>query len=163
VSRITWAFWDLGERAHDAWQMASTHPLLGNDSTAENGLAGFGLASLYLYTQTHDNEYLRAAASAGKVLVTRQGPHRPVGISAHGGARYIGYAKGASGISLFLLYLYMATIITRFSTGRSALLAELQAAQCQADRCAYGPPRSAKTTDPALRAPRKRSLRAGRV
>ena len=132
LSGIAWVFWKLGQKelALKLMKMAADHDLLWDLSDIYYGTAGFGLACLYFYKETGDAYWLEKAADVGEKLIQRKN------VSDTGfywpdleGNVWTGYARGASGISVFLLYLYLASDDTQFlGTGRRALDYDLGAA-----------------------------------
>ena len=132
LSGIAWVFWKLGhkELALKLMKMAADHALLWDLSDIYYGVAGFGLACLYFHKETGDAYWLEQAARVGEKLIRRKN------VSDNGfywpdleGNVWTGYARGASGISVFLLYLYLASGDTQFlEIGRSALDYDLGAA-----------------------------------
>ena len=132
LSGIAWVFWKLGQKelALKLMKMAADHDLLWDLSDIYYGAAGFGLACLYFHKETGDAYWLEQAAHVGEKLIQRKN------VSDDGsywpdleGDVWAGYARGASGISLFLLYLHLASGDTQFlEAGRSALDYDLGAA-----------------------------------
>ena len=132
LSGIAWVFWKLGhtELALKLMKMAADHDLLWDLFDIYYGAAGFGLACLYFHKETGDAYWLEQAADVGEKLIQRKK------VSDNGfywpdleGNVWTGYARGASGISVFLLYLYLASGDAQFlGTGRSALDYDLGAA-----------------------------------
>lgn len=111
LSGIALALLELGAQqpAESILRLSSEHSLLHASPDLFYGIAGWGMANLKFFLQTKNEFYLRNAVHAGNHLLQ---------ISLHTAAgRYwqnlnevrVGYAHGASGISLFLLYLYLAT------------------------------------------------------
>ena len=125
LSGIAWVFWKLGlnEAALRLIKMAADHPLLWDLPDVFYGAAGFGITCLYFYAETDDAYWLEQASCVGDELIRRKvesdkGFYWP-DIT---GNVWTGYARGASGISLFLLYLYLASGDRRFKeAGRTAL------------------------------------------
>jgi len=125
VAEIAWVLDELGqpELARRALTAAMNHPLVYADPGIHNGLAGIGLACLRLGHTSDDpafaSQAMRWALDCGEQLLRRmvideRGAHWPAAHSLRsttGSAEPtpIGYAYGASGISLFLLYLSLAT------------------------------------------------------
>ena len=75
-----------------------------------DGIGGVGLAALWMYRRTNDASYLDAARRIGDRLWRTARPQERGACwpSADGAVRY-GFARGASGVAAFLLYLYLAT------------------------------------------------------
>ena len=132
LSGIAWVFWKLGQKelALKLMKMAAHHDLLWDLSDIYYGAAGFGLACLYFHKETGDAHWLEHATRVAEKLIQRKN------VSENGsywpdleGNVWTGYARGASGISLFLLYLHLASGNTQFlEVGRSALDYDLGAA-----------------------------------
>ena len=132
LSGIAWVFWKLGQKelALKLMKMASEHDLLWDLPDIYYGAAGYGLACLYFHKETGDPYWLEQATRVGEKLIQRKN------VSDNGsywqdldGNVWTGYARGASGIAVFLLYLYLASGDTQFlQTGRSALDYDLGAA-----------------------------------
>lgn len=75
------------------------------------GASGWGLISLYFFVKTKNNKYLEKACQAGEYIikcskVSRKGRFWQNKMD---NKIYLGFAFGGSGISLFLLYLYLFT------------------------------------------------------
>ena len=125
LSGIAWVFWKLGlkELALKLMKTASDHPLLWNLSDVYYGATGFGLACIHFHKETGDSYWLEQAARVGnKLIQTRRESDKGFYWSDIDGNVWSGYARGASGISLFLLYLYLVSGDIRFKkAGRSAL------------------------------------------
>jgi lantibiotic modifying enzyme len=85
-------------------------PLLLEACDVFYGVAGVGLSSLYFWGQTKDEHFLEQAKVLGKhllrIVLDDEGHFQFRNVD---GSCYYGYAHGASGIALFLLYLYQAT------------------------------------------------------
>jgi class III lanthionine synthetase len=123
MAGVAWVLLELGhpERAREILAESGRHPV---PQTYDlfYGLAGWGLTQLKFYLTLGESEYLEAAAEAGRELLrTRQ--VTPDGC--HWGTpeeMFFGLAHGASGVGLFLLYLYLATGDEQFlRVGRQAL------------------------------------------
>jgi lantibiotic modifying enzyme len=116
LSGIALALLEMGvqRQAETIFQMSADHSLLHASPDVFYGIAGWGMANLRFFLQTEDELYLRNAVHAGNHLL-QTSKDAPTG-------RYwqnlnevhVGYAHGASGIGLFLLYLYLATGDERF-------------------------------------------------
>ena len=125
LSGIAWVFWELGlkEVALKLMRMAANHALLWELSDIYYGAAGFGLACLYFHKETSDAYWLEQAVRVGnKLIQTKAESENGLYWPDMEGNVWSGYARGASGISLFLLYLHFASGDTRFlNAGRRAL------------------------------------------
>ncbi len=134
LSGIAWALWDLRQydEARASWEIAVSHPLRWSDLFVEDGAAGIGLASLYLFQQTAEARYLNEAVAIGDGLSERVNSGANAAWSTPEGVRYLGYTRGAAGARLFFLYLYLATRREDFlDIGRIALQSDLDAALTQ--------------------------------
>ncbi|WP_375754309.1 class III lanthionine synthetase LanKC [Corallococcus exercitus] len=122
---VAWALWEmgLGEVALQTLRSARNHPLLRDAADVFHGAAGYGLACLRFHGLTGSQEWLDDAVSVGEQLLrTRIEKGAGVYWPDRDGAVGLGYAKGAAGIGLFLLYLSLATGDSRFlKTGTAAL------------------------------------------
>lgn len=111
-SGIAWGLAELGllEEAEQIMQQAYQSPLLYTGNDIFYGAAGWGLASLYFYTKTQNSLYLEKACESGNHLIG-QAQYKDTGCfwPAPEGNIYHSFAHGASGIALFLLYLYHYT------------------------------------------------------
>ncbi|MDP9351425.1 MAG: lanthionine synthetase C family protein, partial [Chloroflexota bacterium] len=109
LAGIAFTLFEIGlhDRAEEVMRLTYRSPLLYREPNMFLGAAGWGLVSLYFYERTGKQLYLDRAVQAGEYLV---GDARPDGETVYW--RYnsdervhFGYGYGASGISLFLLYL----------------------------------------------------------
>ncbi len=114
---IAWAFAELGhlDVAETILARAAEHPLRWASHDLFNGCAGYGMAELRLWHLTGDERHLQRARTvgarlAGAALRDERGARWPVADD-RGGEPVVrvGYAYGAAGIALFLLYLHCAT------------------------------------------------------
>ncbi len=125
LSGIAWVFWKLGlkELSLKLMKIVSDHPLLFDSSDVYYGATGVGLACLYFYTETGDMYWLEQATRVGnKLIQTKAESDKGFYWPDMNGNVWSGYARGASGISLFLLYLYLVSGDSRFKqAGRRAL------------------------------------------
>lgn len=112
MSGIAWALSELGycERAASVMNLTYESPLITEGTDIFYGAAGIGLASLFFWRKTGENHFLDNARKAGdRILGAAQSDESGYyWINADGGL-YYGYAHGSAGISLFLLYLHLAT------------------------------------------------------
>jgi serine/threonine protein kinase len=111
LAGIAWCLLELGqrERAEDVMRIAGDHPLVWRSPDLFHGAAGSGMAQLRFFLATGDEEYLARAEAAGRFLVdSRQEEEGQCWWPAQGDL-CCGLAHGGSGVSLFLLYLFLIT------------------------------------------------------
>ncbi|HEY0555545.1 MAG TPA: class III lanthionine synthetase LanKC [Thermoanaerobaculia bacterium] len=124
MAGIAWTLLELGhpERARKILADSAAHPIP-QTYDVFYGLAGWGMAQLRFHQEFGEPQYLEAAISAGRQLLEQR-------IVDEAGCHWatdtdeilFGYAHGAAGVSLFLLYLYLATGDEEFlAVGRQAL------------------------------------------
>ncbi len=126
---IAWGLWELGleEVALQTLRATDNHALLWDLADVFYGAAGYGLTCLRLHQGTGDQALLDRAVQVGDWLAHSRisdvrGCHWPD----KEGRSWLGYARGASGIALFLLYLHLATGEERFlKLGEEALAFDL--------------------------------------
>ena len=108
---ISWAMLELGlvEEAKEVFATTFKHPLLFDASDIYYGLAGWGMANLKFFMELQDELYLEKAELAGNHLIEQHGEDERGYYWKSEDKIPLGYAHGASGISLFLLYLYLAS------------------------------------------------------
>lgn len=114
---IAWSFAELDQIdvARTILARAAEHPLLWTSHDLLNGCAGYGLAQLRLWQLTGDDTHLEEARKVGVRLAEaavrdERGAHWPIADGPDGEISVpVGYAYGAAGIALFLLYLHLAT------------------------------------------------------
>jgi class III lanthionine synthetase len=125
IAGIAWTLLDLG--FHDAAEKilarSDDHPLPPTFDLFY-GWAGWGMTQLRFYLTLGDPRYLEKATVAGRELIkarTSSEDGKSCYWGGPDGLRF-GFAHGASGISLFLLYLYLATRNEEFiHIGKQAL------------------------------------------
>jgi class III lanthionine synthetase len=124
LSGIAWSLLEVGltEEAERILKLTFNHPLLHAAPDLFYGMAGWGMTNLRFYLETHDELYLDNARKAGeKLLETATVAGKGWYWKALDELR-LGLAHGASGIGLFLLYLYLATDEEEFlAAGQKAL------------------------------------------
>jgi serine/threonine protein kinase len=147
---IAWVLAELGhaDRAVDIMRTARRHPLLLTSPNILHGGAGYGTTCLKLWRAGAGSDFLHEAVRAGDYVA-----HQAVRDSAGSrwtdddGAVRLGYLHGGSGISSFLLFLYLATSNRDWlELGRDALRFELSQAAVR-DGVVVGFPEHA-TDDP---------------
>lgn len=111
-----------GKEAERIFRMSFSHRLLHAAADVFYGTAGWGMTNLRFFLHTGDELYLEKARSAGDQLLQTS---RPAGAGCCWESFKevkVGFAHGASGIGLFLLYLYLATSDERYlHTGQQGL------------------------------------------
>jgi serine/threonine protein kinase len=124
LSGIAWGMLDMGLEREAREVLSSTydHPLLYDSPDVYYGIAGWGLANLKFFAETRDEMYLRKAEEAGEFLLTTSAADERGCYWKSDDEIPLGYGHGASGISTFLLYLYLAGGQEKFlETGVKAL------------------------------------------
>ena len=124
ISGIALSLLEMGavDDAEEKFRLTFGHPLLSQAPDIFYGIAGWGLTNLHFFLQTRNQLYLDKATEAGRKLL------ETCRLSSKGyywetfGATRLGFAHGASGIALFLLYLHCATGDSEFlNVGQRAL------------------------------------------
>jgi serine/threonine protein kinase len=125
MSGIAWVLLETGERkeAERVFELTFEHRLLDRSFDLFYGLAGWGLTSLRFFLATGDEVYLQKAVNCGARLLEEGVGGRPCKIWEQQGDRPLGLAHGASGVALYLLYLYLTTREERFLAGGMEALA----------------------------------------
>lgn len=124
MAGIAWTLLALGyrEEAERIMAKSNEHPLLSESSDLYYGLAGWGMAHLKFHLECGSPAYLGKAVYAGQELVRTRTVTDQGCRWGRGSELKFGFAHGSSGISLFLLYLYLATDNQLFlQVGREAL------------------------------------------
>lgn len=114
---IAWTLLEMGlrERAEEVMEMASGHPLKWKSPDLFYGAAGWGMSQLRFFLAMGDEAYLARAEEAGRFLEeSRKEEEGRCWWPPAQGNVCCGLAHGASGVSLFLLYLYLATRDERY-------------------------------------------------
>ena len=147
---IAWALWELGLEDVGLLTMrsASKHHLLWDDASIYYGASGYGLACLRFYLGTGDQEWLDRAAQIGEWLIRTKVEEdgRHCYWPDREGNIWLSYARGVSGIGLYLLYLGILTGQRHFvETGDRALAFVLSHARAM-DRGHLSIPRGAVGT-----------------
>ncbi len=119
TSGIAWTLAELGfeDRAAEFMKMANQSALLQRHHSYFYGMAGVGMANLYLYVRTKKPDYLAVASDLAESLLkvaqeSERGIHWEDDKLVH-----LGYGYGQSGVALFLLRLFQLS-------GRKAFLIE---------------------------------------
>jgi serine/threonine protein kinase len=131
MSGISWALLEMGMRDHaeEIFQSTFTHSLVYEAADLFHGIAGWGMTALRFFLATENEEYLQHAEKAGdNLLISHQESQRGYCWPSSEQCP-LGLAHGASGIALFLLYLYLATENERYlAAGVQALDFDLNSA-----------------------------------
>lgn len=116
LSGIAWALSDMGfkQRALEMICATHNHPMLYESPDIFYGVSGWGMAQLKFFLETGDELFLSKAIEGGQFLLDTQqedesGSWWPVKDDI-----FFGLAHGASGVSLFLFYLYLVTRNEKF-------------------------------------------------
>lgn len=116
LSGIAWAMLELGfhEEAQQVLSSTNNHPLLHDAFDVFCGVAGWGMANLRFFMEFQNEEYLQRAIEAGDYLLEIKSEDEDGCYWKADDEIPLGYAHGASGVSVFLLYLYLASGQDRF-------------------------------------------------
>jgi len=152
---IAWALDEIGqlEPALRFMEATSNHPLLDapdGPSDLLHGHAGIGLANLRLFDSTGDRGFLEEAVARGEsVLGSARDDEGLLSWPDEKATVRVGYARGASGVALFLLHLHQATGQARWlDAGRRALEFDLRHAVDIDGRLTFP-----RTTESTIRSP----------
>ncbi|MSU01267.1 lanthionine synthetase LanC family protein [Tissierella pigra] len=119
IAGVLWTLLDIKEleKAEMLFDQHIDIYKLGQDYSIFSGKSGIGLLCLKFYIITQDKMYLELAVKIGDNII------KDLEIDQ---IKNIGYKKGLSGISLFLLYLYIVSGDNRYILyGKDSLLLEL--------------------------------------
>jgi class III lanthionine synthetase len=110
LSGIAWEMLELGlmDESQNVLKSTYEHPLLYESHSIFHGVAGWGLANVRFFFETQDEIFLSKAEEAGNHLLAISEEDERGRCWKSDGQFALGYAHGASGVSLFLLYLYLA-------------------------------------------------------
>lgn len=110
LAGIAWSMLELGLHEESQKVLTSTydHPLLYDSFDLHYGVAGWGLANLRFFMEFPDEIYLQKAEEAGSYLLETLAEDARGCYWSADGKIPLGYSHGQSGVSLFLLYLYIA-------------------------------------------------------
>jgi serine/threonine protein kinase len=116
LAGIAWSMLELGLHEESRKVLASTydHPLLYDSWDLYYGVAGWGMANLRFFMEFQDELYLQKAEEAANYLIENLAEDARGCYWSADGKIPLGYAHGQSGVSLFLLYLYLAGGKERF-------------------------------------------------
>lgn len=111
LAGIAWAMLEIGLRKESQKVMESTfeHPLLFKSADLYYGITGWGLANLKFFAEFQDEKYLEKALIAGDFLANNLSENEKGYFGESELGTRLGYFHGRSGISIFLLYLYLAS------------------------------------------------------
>lgn len=122
---IAWGLVDIGlpDVASKLLRSDADHPLLFRSADIFQGASGRGMAYLKLYLNSGEQYWLDQAVAIGEwLLESRTEGEDGWCWPGENGSIALGYAHGASGVALFLLYLSLAAKDHRFlSAGQAAL------------------------------------------
>jgi hypothetical protein len=125
ASGIAWTLWELGfeDRAVELMKIANESALLNRHHSYLYGMAGVGMANLYMHGRTKRSDYLATATDlAESLLKTAQESNRGIYWESDDKLVHLGYGYGQSGVALFFLRLSQLSERKEFlSEGRRAL------------------------------------------
>lgn len=142
ISGIAWVLLEMGEveKAKKVISKCENNSLFNNMYGLRTGLAGYGIALLKFWIKTNDTKYLNMAKKVGDRLI------REAKLDTSNNTLYwadseinnkIGYGDGSSGISIFFLYLHIASKDNVYlEIGQSALEHDLLQKK-QLRECSY--------------------------
>ncbi|HEX5883755.1 MAG TPA: class III lanthionine synthetase LanKC [Pyrinomonadaceae bacterium] len=113
---IAWAMWELGfeDRAVEFMKRANESPLVKQHHSLLYGMAGIGMANLYLYLRTNNSQYLQTATDLAESLLKTARESSQGIYWENDGLLHLGYGYGQSGIALFFLRLFELTHNEKF-------------------------------------------------
>ncbi|HLJ27751.1 MAG TPA: class III lanthionine synthetase LanKC [Candidatus Angelobacter sp.] len=129
ISGIAWSLLEMGKssQAEEIFQRTFNHTLLNHSSDIFYGIAGWGMTCLRFFVATGNQLYLDQARMAGRHLLATCQKSQDLCYWSDSDDVPLGFAHGASGIAVFLLYLYLATHQEEFlATGRRGLEFDLR-------------------------------------
>jgi predicted Ser/Thr protein kinase len=135
LAGIAWSLAECGliDQARAVFSKSIGHKLLYDSVDIYYGIAGWGLGALKLFSVTQDELYLDSASEAAKHLLLCKREDE-LGYCWAEKDVPLGFAHGASGISLFLLYLYLASGDELFlAAGQKAIAYDLGQASLTID------------------------------
>lgn len=124
LSGIAWTFLELGlrDRAEEVLRLAQSDTRVLESPDLFHGVAGRGLAQLKFFAATQDEQYLARAVESGEFLMDSRKEEDGKCWWENQGFVYCGLGHGTPGVSLFLLYLSLATGDERYMrVGRQGL------------------------------------------
>jgi class III lanthionine synthetase len=136
MAGIGWVLLELGLRKEAVEVMKSSfdHPLLDACADLYFGLSGWGIANLKFFLETEDEIYLQKAKEAGEQIISTATEDETGWSWPYENSTYFGLGHGGSGVSLFLLYLYLTTGEEKFlNAGQKALDFDLNHSEVNLD------------------------------
>ena len=111
LAGVAWGMLELGlvDEAKAAMISTFDHHLLYDSYDLYYGIAGWGLANLRFFAELKDEQFLQKAVETGEYLIKNLSENEKGCYIDNEGGINLGYHFGGSGISLFLLYLYLAS------------------------------------------------------
>ncbi|MGZ4853623.1 MAG: class III lanthionine synthetase LanKC [Candidatus Angelobacter sp.] len=131
MSGVAWCLLEMGrsKEAEEILKDTFDHELLTHSADIFYGIAGWGMSCLRFFLETGDQLYLDKACLAGRHLLKTRQQSQGLCHWNYSGNIALGFAHGASGIAVFLLYLYLATRQEEFlAAGQSGLEFDLRQA-----------------------------------
>ncbi len=128
MAGVAWVLAELGywSEAEAILAKTDTHPLLNSTAELFYGLAGWGLAQLKFFLLSGEDKFLRTALYAGEQLAKMKTETEQGCFWGPATDQKIGLAHGATGVALFLLYLYLASGESKFlALGEDAIRFDL--------------------------------------
>lgn len=119
LSGIAWGMLELGlvSESKEVLQTTYEHPLLYESADLGYGISGWGLTNLKFFHELQDEFFLQKALEAGEFVVANLSENEDGcfwDAEKSGENIHLGYLFGGSGISLFLLYLYLVSKNEKF-------------------------------------------------
>ena len=136
MAGIGWVLLELGlqEEAAKVMKSSFNHPLIDDCADLFFGRSGWGIANLKFFLATEDEIYLQKAKEAGQHIISTAIEDETGCSWPYENSTYFGLGHGGSGVSLFLLYLYLATGEEKFlNVGQKALDFDLNHSEVNLD------------------------------
>lgn len=111
LSGIAWCLLEIGlpQDAEQIFRLALSHALRHQSADLFYGMAGLGMTCLRFFIETQDEEYLVNARETATRLLKTSVRNQRGRCWMNNSEGQLGLAHGASGVALFLLYLYLTT------------------------------------------------------
>lgn len=128
---IAWVMQELGfeQMAGSLFRGTLRSPLIYKTADILYGASGWGMAALKLWFATKEELYLAQAQMVGDWLIETKQEQEESGNyhwTSPDGMTWLGYARGSSGIAMYLLNLYLATLEGKYlEAGKRALAFDL--------------------------------------